>query len=216
MKRARGQAFLLVASLCLVAALAPQARAGVGGTLEAAKQADFFKFFGLVEDGRRAEERGLAVVSFRPRSEKFRELVRLVVKVNADDSIREMELTLERSFVDDAANGVFARDIAKSFLRAAVPVADAPRVNDLANEIEFPGEMKGYKIMRARPDPKLPAQPTKGYQVYTGSLQLYEDSFAQSTLRVENLRAEKGAALLMRVAAKASAARRAGRRARGT
>ena len=210
MKRAHSRAFLLIASLCLTLALAPRAEAGVGDTLEATQQTDFFKFFALAEDGPRAQEKGLTVVSFRPRGGKFRELVKLTVKVTAEDSIREMELTLERSFVDDATNGIFARDIAKSFLREAVPGADGPRINDLANEIEFPREMKGYKIMRARPDPKLPEQPTKGYQVYAGSLQLYEDSFARSTLHMENLRAEKGAVLLMRVAAKPDAARRGG------
>ena len=208
MKRARSQAFLLLASLCMTFALAPRAAASVGDTLDAAQQTDFFKFFGLVEDGPRAQAGGLTVVTFRPRAGKFRELVKLTVGVSKADVIREMELTLERSFVEDAANGIFARDIAKSFLRSAVPGADAPRINDLANEIEFPKEVKGYTIMRARPDPKLPAQPTKGYQVFTGSLQLYEDSFAQSALRMENLRADKGDALRMRVASKAPAARR--------
>jgi hypothetical protein len=209
MKRARGQAFLLLASLCLTFALAPRAEASVGDTLDEAQQTDFFKFFGLVEEGPRAQGGGLTVVPFRPRAGKFRELVRLTVGVSKGDVIREMELTLTRSFVDDPANGIFARDIAKSFLRSAVPDADAPRVNDLANEIEFPKELKGYVIARTRPDPKLPARPTEGYQVYTGSLRLYEAAFSGSALRMENLRAEKGAVLRMRVAWKRAAPARA-------
>jgi hypothetical protein len=64
--------------------------------------------------------------------------------------------------------------------------------------------MKGYTIMRTRPDPALPAQPTKGYQVYTGALPLYEEAFAQSALRMENVRAEKGAVLRIRVYAKSA------------
>ena len=209
MKRARSQAFLLLASLCLTCALAPRAEASVGDTLEAAERTDFFRFFALVEEGPRSQERGLTVITFRPRAGKFHELVKLTVGVSKGEVIREMELTLARSFVDDAANGVFARDIAKSFLRSAVPGADAPRINDLANEIEFPKELKGYMIARTRPDPKLPAQPTRGYQVNKGALPLYEAVFAQSALRMENLRAEKGAALRMRVAEKPAAPPRA-------
>jgi hypothetical protein len=200
----------LAAVSCALLACPPSAEAGVGGKLEAAKQADFFKFFGLVEDGPRANEGRLTVVNFRPRVEKFRRLVSLTVKVAGDDSIREMSLALERSFVDDRADGIFARDIAKSFLREAVPAADAARVDDLANEIEFPKETPGYTVMRTRPDPKLPATPTPGYEVYTGARELYEAAFDASALRMENARGGAGARLRMTVAAKAATPARKG------
>ncbi len=208
MKHGSGRALMLAAAACALFVLAPRAEAGVGGTLEAAKQTDFFKFFGLVEDGPRSTERGLTVVNFRPRAGQFRQLVSLTVKVAAGDVIREMSLTVERSFVDDRTNGIFARDIAKSFIRAAVPAADGARVNDLANEIEFPKEMPGYTVARVCPDPKLPARPTAGYEVYTGARKLYEAAFAESTLRMENADGPKGTRLRIVVASKAAAGRK--------
>jgi hypothetical protein len=192
MKSTRRRALLLFASLCLVAALPARAPAAVGDKLEGMKQTDFFKFFNLTEAEPRSSEGGLTVVTFRPGGGNFRRLVKVAVTVGGDGVVRAMELTAARSFVDDPANGIFARDVAKSFLRAAVPVADAARINDLANEIEFPKELEGYEIARTRPDPKLPAQPTKGYLVYLGRQELFEESYAHSTLRLENVRAGGG------------------------
>lgn len=193
-KPTRRRTLLLFASLCLVAALPVRAPAAIGDRLEEMRQTDFFKFFNLTEAEPRTSERGLSVISFRPGGGNFRRLVRVAVTVNSDGVVRAMELSLERSFVDDPANGIFARDIAKSFLRAAVPRADAAKINDLADEIEFPKELEGYRIERTRPDPKLPAQPTKGYLVYLGRQQLFAETFAQSALRVENISA--GSAVL--------------------
>ena len=107
-----------------------------------------FKFFNLTEAGPRTSEGGLNVVTFRPAGGNFRRLVKVNVTVGGDGAVRAMELTVDRSFVEDRANGIFARDVAKSFLRAAVPKADAPKIGDLANEIEFPKELEGYEIAR--------------------------------------------------------------------
>jgi hypothetical protein len=201
MKTSCRYAVLLLASLCLVAALPLHAGASIGDRLEDVKQTDFFKYFGLVEDGARAQTGGFTVVNFRPRAGNFRQLVNVAVTLDGAGVIRAMELTLERSFVDDAAQGIFARDISKSFLRSAIPREDQPGINDLANEIEFPKEMKGYNIVRARPDPKLPAQPTKGYMVYLGKLPLQEQVLAKSRVRLENVHAVKGDVLHISVRA---------------
>src|SRR5438067_1669951 len=192
MKSTRRRVLLLFASLCLVAALPSRAPAAVGDKLEEMRQTDFFKFFNLTEAEPRTSEGGLNLVTFRPAGGNFRRLVKVSVTVGGDGAVRAMELTVDRSFVEDRANGIFARDVAKSFLRAAVPKADAPKISDLANEIEFPKELEGYEIARTQPDPKLPAQPTKGYLVYLGKQELYEESYARSTLRLENVRAGGG------------------------
>jgi hypothetical protein len=192
MKPTRRQALLLLASLCLFAALASRATAAVGDRLEEMRQTDFFKFFHLTEAGPRASEGGLAVVTFRPGGGPFQRLVKVVVAEDAGGVVRAMELTIDRPFVEDRANGIFARDIAKSFLRAAVPRADAAKIEDLANEIEFPKELEGYEIARTRPDPKLPAQPTAGYLVYLGKQERFEETYTQSALRLENVRAGGG------------------------
>lgn len=196
---------LLVAPLCLAFALAPRADAGVGQRLEQAKQTDFFKFFALVEDGT-AEPApgGLTTANFRPRAGQFRQLVKVSLTLDSGGVIRAAELAIERSFVDDPFSGIFARDIAKSFIRFAVPPGDEHAINDLANEIEFPKESGAYDTVRVAPgsDPKLPAQPTKGYLVYLGKQPLFQQALAKSTLRMENVRAAgKGAVLHISVGA---------------
>ncbi|MDT7778950.1 MAG: hypothetical protein QOC99_1462 [Acidobacteriota bacterium] len=207
MKSAHRYVVLLLVFLCLTSALPLRAGASVGDRLEDMKQTDFFKFFGLVEEEPRAQAGGLTVVNFRPRAGKFHQLVKVTVSIDGAGVIRAMELALERSFVDDGAQGIFARDIAKSFLRSAIPVEDERGIRDLANEIEFPKELKGYAIARTRPDPKLPLQPTKGYLVYLGKQPLQEQLFSKSRVRLENIHKETGDVLhISVVSSKARAA----------
>jgi hypothetical protein len=208
MTNARRRAALLLGCLCLTLAAGASARASVGGSLEEAKQTDFFRFFALVEDGARAAAPGgLTVASFRPRGGQFRQLVEVSLTLDGAGVVRAAELALARSFIDDPAKAVFARDVAKSFLRFAVPREDEAAVGDLANEIEFPKELEGYDIARAAPDPKLPAHPTAGYLVYLGKRPLYRRALSKGTLRLENLRAPGGDVLHVYVGP--AAARRA-------
>lgn len=77
---------------------------------------------------------------FRPTGEAFHDLVALDVRTNGpDERITSMALRLERRFIDDPRDGVFARDIMKSFLRAALPpdvLAAIPSLSDTVASIE--------------------------------------------------------------------------------
>ena len=150
------------------------------------KESDFFSWFHLEEDGAPREEGDKKIIVFKPSGEAFRELVTVTVTVDAEGRIREMELLLARSFVDDAVNGTFARDIAKSLLRCAVPRENQADVADLANEIEFQFS-SGRPVLTARQDlPKLPDSPTLGYQVFLGKEKRYEQLFSRCVVRLEN------------------------------
>jgi len=179
---------LLVLSLALLGA-APAA-AQVGARLDDAKRTDFFTFFHLQETARSGD-----TVEFRPKGPMFRS--RVVVRVVADDAgrIRQASLALDRAFVDEPMSGIFARDIAKSFLRFATPTADLPRVETLANEIEFPRETPGYRRVGG-PTPRIPATPTPGYQVYLGERAAHELRLARQVLRLENVPRGQGDGVL--------------------
>jgi hypothetical protein len=94
---------------------------------------DFFIFFHLVPTGP-ANAQG--VTTFRPSGERFHDLVWLSVTTDRDARITAMTLMIRRSFIDDPKNGIFARDIVKSFIRDAPPKADANQLEALAHDIQ--------------------------------------------------------------------------------
>jgi len=105
----------------------------IGAELASARQSsDLFTFFHLTPTGP-ANARG--VTDFRPSGPDFAQLADVAVTVDARGRITAMSLTLARSFIDSPTNGVFARDLAKSFLQAAPPPADAQQVSPLTNDI---------------------------------------------------------------------------------
>lgn len=151
------------------------------------KDSDFFSWFHLEETGPAREEGDRKIVTFKPSGEAFRDLVAIDTSMDGEGRIRELVLVLKRSFIDDATNGIFARDIAKSLLRAAVPRENQPDVADLANEIEFLYS-SSKPALTARTDlPKIPEQPTLGYQVYLGQEKRYEQVLSRCVVRLENV-----------------------------
>ena len=190
--RRRGEKlfYLRVSSfICLILMASPSAFARLGDRLEDMKKTDFFTFFNLGETERSEDlQEGRVVVTFKPRAGDFRELVTVNVTIDPQDHIVAMGLLLNRSFVDHRTNGIFARDIAKSMLRSAIPVADEAAISDLASEIEYPQDKTGQQIVRTEPAPKLPAQATPGYEAYLGRRKLYEQKLSRSSLLLHNIK----------------------------
>jgi len=109
-----------------------------GMQLADAKKEDFFVFFRLQETGRKPRSKDMTDVRFQPpAASNFWKLVTVVLTVDKDEHICDMQLTLKRSFIDDQKHGVFARDLAKSFLVATIPESDYHSARDLVNEIFF-------------------------------------------------------------------------------
>ena|ERR1700730_6511971 len=165
-----------IASLLLgtlgIKALAIAGVGDFGERLEQARQTEFFRWFHLQETSRTGK-----VVHFKPSGEKFRSLVTLNLTVDSNERLVAAELILSRSFIDSGRDGIFARDIAKSFVSM---LATAP---DLIAEIEQPpANMTTTLIVANRPAPKLPASPTPGYQVFLGQRQ----SCQQGPIKLEN------------------------------
>ena len=74
------------------------------------------------------------LVRFLPRGGAFRDVVALDAEVDPAGRVRTLSLGLDRRFVEEPVDGRWARDIAQTFLRAAVPGFPAD-VLALADEI---------------------------------------------------------------------------------
>ena len=190
---------ILFVALCAVLISSPEASANLGDRFEEVKKTDFFIFFNLVEVGKTSDPQQNDVIAFRPRGAKFRELTLVHVKVDKTGLILEMTLTLGRAFLNHEADGLFARDMTKSFLLSAVPVSDLRAINDLVNEIQFPRESNAMQMIHKKPPPELPAKPTPGYLVYLGKGNRHEERLSQGILRLENMKDDEGDRLFISV-----------------
>ena len=92
------------------------AHAALGDRLDDAKRGDFFTFFGWVESGRDGSVRSYEV---KPEAQ-FHAYVKLRITVDATDHITGYALDLDRQFLA-VSGGVFAADLANSFVREAYP-----------------------------------------------------------------------------------------------
>jgi hypothetical protein len=124
----------------------------LGQTLGTARQTDFVLWFHLEETERRLEMPG-EVVRFRPSGPKFHDLCYLDVLTASTGEMVRMELVIQRIYID-GRDGVFAQDLVKSFLLAALPQACQHVLEDFMSEItELPGRKgvtPGYLVFRGR------------------------------------------------------------------
>lgn len=171
----------------------------LGSPIEEAKRSDFFTFFHLKETGAVVALENTVALSFEPEAGQFRKLVSVYVTLDTNNRIVRIDLNLARSFVDHKTNGIFARDIAKSLLRAAIPKENQRAIADLANEIEFPAAIEGQTIITVRPPPKLPPAPTAGYLTYLGKRSVFEQMVTTYKLRLENRKVNDVDSLLISV-----------------
>lgn len=131
-------AALVCAVLFAVAPATTYASSVAGQPLDDALKDDFFTFFHLTEADRIITPTGFCKVTFKPPPRTpFRDLATITVLLGRQGKIRDMELVMNRGFIEHERNGVFARDLTKSFIGAAVPVEDREHVTGLMNEIFF-------------------------------------------------------------------------------
>jgi hypothetical protein len=145
----------------------------LGGTLAAAQESDFFGFFHWTQASREPTADGGSDVTFKPPAESmFPDVVVLHLALDRGEAIHAMKLRVARGFID-GEQGIFARDVVKSFLRAAVPAGEEPAIDALATEIEVRG---------LDPDAVLPPTPSVGFQVFAGQAATSTQDFAHAQL----------------------------------
>ncbi len=158
-----------------------------GRTLEAAKQTDFFLWFHLEQVSSTVAAAGNESIEFRASGPKFREFARVIARCNGTGEIVELELSLNRGFVESPRDGIFAADYAKSFLLFATPQEDRTRVQSLADEIEEGSFAGRHVIMHADlPRPNLPATKSAGYLTYLGKQKEFVQALGGAKLRLSN------------------------------
>lgn len=136
--------------------------------LDTEQGSDFFTFFHLGPVGSPTAVAGSqAWHSFRPSGSAFQKLVALDVLTTANESIVAAYLGLDRSFIDDSRNGIFARDIAKSFLSWAVP-KPSPQIANLIANLANLAAARTIVIMRGPAPPPPPADTSGAYNVFLG------------------------------------------------
>ena len=180
----------------LIAALAaklrgvPRPGSSAGGrTLAQERKGHFFSWFQLDPLGEPAPaSSGRSWHCFRPGGEAFRALAELDVLIDASGRILEQRLGLDRAFADHPRNGIFARDLAKSFLQWGLSEPLDASARTLIDNIANPAAAGVPVLMRARAVPPAPAlDTTGGYLAYLGRRTSAQAIFGNSKLTITNL-----------------------------
>jgi hypothetical protein len=150
--------------------------------------ADFFRFFNFSPIGKEELPDGTQVVSFKPTGDAFRALVTLRVTTDDQGLIKQLDLAVARSFIDDPKKCVYAADLVKSFLTDAATTTERDEVSLLAAEINARSMARSTTtVIVARPLPTAPGSASAAYQTYAGSQQpqtlLYPSRKEQVLLR---------------------------------
>lgn len=109
-----------------------------GMPLSKAYSGEFFQFFEFKVVGVSITEDGFMEILFKPpKGTTTRTSVKLHVVLEKGGEIKRMQLELNRKFINDAKQGMFARDVAKSFIQAGVHSEDYESARPVVNEIFF-------------------------------------------------------------------------------
>ncbi|NOT08488.1 MAG: hypothetical protein HOP28_09820 [Gemmatimonadales bacterium] len=174
----------------------------LGESLSAAQASGFFRWFTLEQTGASSPVPGRQVTHHRPNGPAFRDLTEVLLTATDRGELTAVELRLSRDFIEHPHNGLFARDIAKSLLRDAMPRPDAWAIADIANEIEFPRHVEVPVLTARQVDVPLPVVPTSGYEVYLGRRGRFDLRGAVVDLVLENYLRETARWFRMAVAAR--------------
>jgi hypothetical protein len=167
----------------------------IGQPLAVAQTGEFFTWFHLAQTASQPCGGGQAL-GFRPTAEQVHRVVAVEVMTDAHSDIAAMALMLDRAFIDDSANGVLARDIAKSFLRDVPGSQAGAGVVALADEIEAGMLSSGTVVFHSDVSPTKPkGPPSPGYQAFLGDRESYALTIDGEALTLVNEQ-QKGTAVL--------------------
>jgi hypothetical protein len=162
----------LAAALLAASATACTAQPGapyglIGQPLATAQSNELFTFFNLAQTASGTCGSGQQL-EFRPTGAQFHSLAAVEVMTDAQGAVGAMALILDRGFINDPVNGVFAGDIAKSFL-SDVSGAQAPSpIAALASEIQAGAASRGTVLAGPATAPSPAGPPSPAYQVFLG------------------------------------------------
>lgn len=180
-----------------IATAAVPAGGFVNQPLAEAEKSGFFNWFNLAETAREPAGAGLTKIDFRPTGPTFHDLALVQVTVDLNASVVRIDLVLKRSFIESPGNGIFARDIAKSFILDAPPqTEDQGYLRTLADEIQYTATSSHPIIVGpSYKPPKLPQPPGAGYQTFIDKRKSERKEFAHRIFEIQNERDPAGDAL---------------------
>jgi hypothetical protein len=191
MKKMRAVSRLSIVLLACVQAVAGRAAQPsppfpgiLGLPMAEALKTDFFTFFHMVETSRQTAGAS-TIVTFKPSGADFRQLLTLQATVT-DQQVVGLRLELARKFIS-GSQGVFANDIAKSFLADGPPRADRTALELLVNEIQS-NRNAGTLVLRGKETPPVPARESDGYLAYLDRKQAYSQKLTACSLHMENVK----------------------------
>jgi hypothetical protein len=162
----------------------------LGQTRESVEKSGFFSWFHLEKASEPETRSDRITVSYRPSGDKFHDVVVVEVTTRSDQAVAAMALRLDRAFID-GPDGIFARDIAKSFLRDALDTEDADELADLINQIEF-GGVSARPVLTARTPPPMPSRPVLGYDTFLGGPKPFVRAVSSGIVSLANEEASAG------------------------
>lgn len=156
----------------------------VGLRLEEAARTGFFQWFQLEPTSRP----DCQATCFKPSGPSFRELVTVTARTGDQDRIAAIDLVIARSFIEDPQRGMFAADIGKSFLAAALSPPDRPHMQHLIDTIGYGGQyarpiLTGRRALQGLEIERQSAP----YQVWLGRNAHWRRPFDTVLLQLENL-----------------------------
>jgi hypothetical protein len=165
-----------------------------------ALRTDFFQWFHLAP----AERPDSHTTWFKPSGASFRELVTVTIGTDDTSRIAIVELMLARSFIEDPQQGMFAADIAKSFLGAALAASERAHMQHLIDTIAYGGTYARPILAAATRGQALQIERDSApYQVWLGRNPRWRRPFETVLLRLENV--ENGPAPSLKISVSASA-----------
>lgn len=174
------------------------------GTIE---NSEFFKFFGLSNHPSIMKANGETSIIYSSTG-KFNGTVMLYVYVDneKDKNIKNMHITVNRSFIDRPETGMFARDFTKSFLSSALGSEDAAAAKSLIDEIwnstpngavryEHHEGQEGFSPTEGSQE--NPGSHSRAFQVFVGTAESAELPLTHSVVRLINRQTPLGYAVFM-------------------
>jgi hypothetical protein len=170
----------------------------LGERINDAKRTDLFTWFHLEQTESAKNSAGHEVTTFRS-SGQFRALASLDLTTDNSGRLLAADLRLLRSFVNDQANTVFARDFANSLIRLATSGRDKMWTEPLMNQIEYDVPGHTTVFMHGGPSVTLPEHRTEDYLAFLGEKQEVTRELSLTRLKLTNIGTGKDSFLLISI-----------------
>jgi hypothetical protein len=171
----------------------------IGMSLDDATKTELFQWFHFAPVA--SPTAGVAV--FKPSGEKFHDLATLSAALGADGRITAIDVAIARSFIEDPRDGIFAADLGKSFLAAALPPDDRTAMQHLIDTIGYGGNF-GRQVITAAPGPAnlQIIRDSAPYLVWLDRNEYWQRPVGAVSLRLENVQLDGAAVLRIKIGAK--------------